>query len=162
VRFGVVARTVHEAPAGTTARPDGAAGTSGITCLARNYRMVVTGLDHNALLSSDPARTIWFYTEILGLAVGFRPPDLTFQGAWLYAGTAPVVHIVFDRPIPSKETGAVDHLAFSAVGSAHDMAARLQRHGIEFTMRTLERTGVTQVFFRDPDHVGVEINFQPT
>ena len=28
-------------------------------------------------------------------------------------------------------------------------------------MRVLERTGVTQVFFRDPDGVGVELNFAP-
>jgi catechol 2,3-dioxygenase-like lactoylglutathione lyase family enzyme len=123
--------------------------------------MAVTGLDHNALLSSDPARTTWFYTEIVGLTVGFRPPDLTFPGVWLYAGDAPVLHIVFGRPIPSKETGAVDHLAFKATGSPDGMAARLRQHGIEFTMRTLERTGVTQLFFRDPDHVGVELNFAP-
>ena len=124
--------------------------------------MVVTGLDHNALLSSDPERTTWFYTDIVGLTVGFRPPDLSFPGVWLYAGKTPIVHIVFGRPIPSTETGAVDHLAFTAIGSADDMVARLEKHGIAFTMRTLERTGVTQVFFRDPDNVGVELNFQPT
>lgn len=123
--------------------------------------MAVTGLDHNALLSSDPARTTWFYTEVVGLVVGFRPPDLSFPGIWLYAGDAPILHVVFTRPISSKDTGAVDHLAFRAEGSADEMAARLRHHGIEFSMRTLERTGITQLFFRDPDHVGLELNFAP-
>lgn len=123
--------------------------------------MVVTGLDHNTLLSSDPARTTWFYTEIIGLEVGFRPPDLSFPGVWLYAGGSPVLHIVFGRPIASKDTGAVDHFAFKAVGAPGDMAARLEQHGIAYEMRTLERSGITQLFFRDPDNVAIEFNFQP-
>jgi hypothetical protein len=44
------------------------------------------------------------------------------------------------------------------VEETHDL---LRRHGIEFTSRVIERTGVTQVFFRDPDNVGVELNFAP-
>ncbi len=29
------------------------------------------------------------------------------------------------------------------------------------TLVGLERTGVTQIFFRDPDNIGVELNFAP-
>jgi catechol 2,3-dioxygenase-like lactoylglutathione lyase family enzyme len=39
--------------------------------------------------------------------------------------------------------------------------AKLDAQGIEYSMRKLERSGVVQVFFRDPDGVGVELNFQP-
>jgi catechol 2,3-dioxygenase-like lactoylglutathione lyase family enzyme len=122
--------------------------------------MAVVGLDHYALLSSDPERSTRFYEDIVGLKAGPRP-RLSFPGVWLYAGDIPIVHIIFDKPIPTKETGAVDHLAFIARGSVAEMHERLRQHHIEFTSRVIERTGVTQVFFRDPDNVGVELNFAP-
>jgi catechol 2,3-dioxygenase-like lactoylglutathione lyase family enzyme len=122
--------------------------------------MPVTGLDHYALLSSDPDRTTRFYSEIVGLKVGPRP-ELSFPGIWLYAGDHPIVHLIFGKTISSKETGAVDHLAFIAKGSVEKTLQTLKQNGIEFTSRVIERTGVTQVFFHDPDHVGVELNFAP-
>ena len=122
--------------------------------------MAIVGLDHYALLSSDPERTTRFYEDVVGLKVGPRP-KLSFPGVWLYAGDAPIVHIIFDKAIPTRETGAVDHLAFIAKGSVAEALETLRKHGIEFTSRVIERTGVTQVFFRDPDNVGVELNFAP-
>ena len=121
---------------------------------------MIAGLDHYALLSSDPERTTRFYAEIVGLRVGPRP-NLSFPGVWLYAGDTPIVHIIFDKEIPSKETGAVDHLAFVARGSVEEALETLRKNDIAFTSRVIERTGVTQVFFRDPDNVGVELNFAP-
>lgn len=123
--------------------------------------MAVIGLDHYALLCSNPERTTRFYEEIIGLRLGPRPA-LSFPGAWLYAGDTPIVHIIFDKKIPGGETGAVDHLAFAARGSVEEMHERLRRNGIEFSSRVIERTGVTQIFFRDPDNVGVELNFAPS
>jgi catechol 2,3-dioxygenase-like lactoylglutathione lyase family enzyme len=120
--------------------------------------MAVTGLDHYALLSSDAERTTRFYTEVVGLSVGFRP-ELSFPGVWLYVGPDPIIHVIFGKPIPTRETGAVDHLALKATGDVDETLGRLQAHGVAYTMRHLERTGVTQVFFRDPDGVGVELNF---
>jgi catechol 2,3-dioxygenase-like lactoylglutathione lyase family enzyme len=122
--------------------------------------MAVIGLDHYALLCSDPERTTRFYSEVVGLKVGPRP-GLSFPGVWLYAGDHPIVHIIFGKTVPTKETGAVDHLAFTATGSVDDTLDTLKRNDIEFTSRVIERTGVTQVFFRDPDNVGVELNFAP-
>ena len=123
--------------------------------------VAVTGLDHYALLSSDAERTTRFYEDIVGIKAGPRP-NLSFPGVWLYAGDVPIVHVIFEKKIPTRETGAVDHLAFIAKGDVDEMIERLTRHGIEFTSRVIERTGVTQVFFRDPDNVGVELNFAPS
>lgn len=123
--------------------------------------MAITGLDHFAILSSDAERTTRFYTDIVGLRVGFRPTDLSFPGIWLYAEETPIVHVVFEREIPSFTTGAVDHLSFRASGNADDMATLLTERGIEFSKRTLVRTGITQIFCRDPDNVGVEFNYPP-
>jgi catechol 2,3-dioxygenase-like lactoylglutathione lyase family enzyme len=120
--------------------------------------MAVVGLDHYALLSSDPERTTHFYSEVVGLKVGPRPA-LSFPGIWLYAGDSPIVHIIFGKDVPTKETGAVDHLAFMAKGSIDQTLNILKQNKIEYTSRVIDRTGVTQVFFRDPDNVGVELNF---
>ena len=122
--------------------------------------MAITGLDHYALLTSDIAQTTRFYTEVVGLEAGFRP-EMTFAGVWLYAGGEPIVHIISGKPIPTRETGAVDHLALKATGDVDVALEKIKAHGVEYTMRKLERTGVTQVFFRDPDGVGVELNFAP-
>lgn len=122
--------------------------------------MPVTGLDHYALLSSDEERTTRFYTEVVGLEVGYRP-DLSFPGIWFYVGKEPVVHVIFGKEIDSHSTGAVDHLAFKASGNIEATLHRLRTYKIEFTKRTLERTGVVQIFFRDPDNVGIELNFAP-
>jgi catechol 2,3-dioxygenase-like lactoylglutathione lyase family enzyme len=122
--------------------------------------MAITGLDHYALLTSDVETTKRFYTEVVGLEVGFRP-TLSFEGIWLYAGGQAIVHIIAGKPIATRETGAVDHLALKATGSVDAALANIKSHGVEFNMRVLERTGVTQVFFRDPDGVGVELNFAP-
>lgn len=121
---------------------------------------MISGLDHYALVCSDPERTTRFYTEVVGLTVGPRPP-LSFPGVWLYAQEQPIVHVIFGKEVPSRLTGAVDHLAFKAHGDVQQALERLRRHAVEYTSRTLERTGVVQVFFRDPDNVGVELNFQP-
>jgi len=74
---------------------------------------------------------------------------------------APIVHVIAGKHIPRRETGAVDHLALKATGDINAALAKITAHGVEYTMRKLERTGVTQVFFRDPDGVGVELKFAP-
>jgi catechol 2,3-dioxygenase-like lactoylglutathione lyase family enzyme len=122
--------------------------------------MTITGLDHYALLTSNMEETTRFYTEVVGLEVGYRP-KLSFEGIWLYAGGQPIVHVIAGKPIATRETGAVDHFALKATGNVEATLANIKRHGVEYTMRVLERTGVTQVFFRDPDGVGVELNFAP-
>jgi catechol 2,3-dioxygenase-like lactoylglutathione lyase family enzyme len=122
--------------------------------------MAVVGLDHYALLCSDAERTTRFYCDVVGLKVGPRP-QLSFPGVWFYADDIPIVHVIFGKTIPTRETGAVDHLAFVARGDLEETFAVLRENNIEFTHRLIERTGVTQVFFRDPDNVGVELNFAP-
>jgi catechol 2,3-dioxygenase-like lactoylglutathione lyase family enzyme len=122
--------------------------------------MPIRGLDHYALLSSDAERTTRFYVDAVGLQLGERP-ELSFPGIWLYADDRPIVHIIFGKDIASIATGAVDHLAFVADGSVEDATRRLQSHDVGYTQRTVERTGVVQVFCRDPDGVGIELNFMP-
>ena len=139
--------------------------------------MPVGKLDHYSIRTPEVEASRRFYTEVMGFAVGFRPP-FKFPGIWLYNGaqypeTTGVVHIIGidpndpqglkdylgDRDVTSLQgTGTVDHMAFFATGLA-DMRARLQNHGIAFRERTVPSLGIHQVFFEDPSGVTLELNY---
>ncbi len=139
--------------------------------------MPVGKLDHYSIRTPEVEASRRFYTEVMGFAVGFRPP-FKFPGIWLYNGaqypeTTGVVHIIGidpndpqglkdylgDRDVTSLQgTGTVDHMAFVATGLA-DMRARLQNHRIAFRERTVPALGIHQVFFEDPSGVTLELNY---
>lgn len=105
--------------------------------------------------------TARFYTEVLGLALGYRPP-FGFPGHWLYCGESAVVHLVGTGEEPAGEaapsTGRLDHIAFRATGIA-EMRRRLKRHGIAHQERTVPDVGLKQVFVRDPNGILIELNY---
>lgn len=51
------------------------------------------------------------------------------------------------------------HLALTAAGSVDETLDRLKAHGVKYTSRKLERTGVVRLFLCGPDGVGAELNF---
>ena len=68
--------------------------------------MATSGLNHFTILTDDVPGTVRFYSDLLGLHEGERPP-LGFPGAWLYAGDQPVLHIVGGpRLQPAERVGA--------------------------------------------------------
>jgi catechol 2,3-dioxygenase-like lactoylglutathione lyase family enzyme len=130
--------------------------------------MPLNGLNHYSIRAADLDRTKNFYTDVLGLKDGYRPP-LNFPGYWLYIGDAPIVHLLGPRP-PEREvgllprkvgpTGLLDHIAFSCTGLAA-MKDNLKKHGIEYEERVIPRDRQTQLFLHDPDGVAVELNYPP-
>ena len=86
--------------------------------------MPAMSLNHYTILARDLEATKDFYTDVVGLSVGDRPP-LNFPGYWLYCGGVPTVHLIGKRPEdehikdaatdPAK-TGRLDHIAFSCEG----------------------------------------------
>jgi catechol 2,3-dioxygenase-like lactoylglutathione lyase family enzyme len=128
--------------------------------------MPAMSLNHYTIMARDLDATKNFYTDIVGLSVGDRPP-LDFPGYWLYCGGVPTVHLVGHRPEvesindaatdPAK-TGRLDHIAFACEG-LQDMKANLEGHGIRFDERVLPRLNMTQLFYYDPDGIAVECNF---
>ena len=131
--------------------------------------MPLNQLSHYAIQARDLDTTRDFYVDVLGLAVGDRPP-LDFPGYWLYSGDAAVVHLLGRRPAregvrevadaDEPDTGRLDHIAFAATGLA-GIRARLQGRRVPFREQVLPRLGATQIFVEDPDGVGVELNFPP-
>lgn len=138
--------------------------------------MSIRKLGHYSVRTGDLDASRAFYTGILGLREGYRPP-FKFPGIWLYAGGGEadfgVVHIIgIDRNdaqslkdyLGDKDeaalhgTGAVDHVAFLASDLA-TMRARLNGAGVAYTERTVPSLGLYQLFLTDPSGVTIEMNY---
>lgn len=99
-----------------------------------------------------------FYCDVLGLREGWRPPFAS-KGYWLYAGDAPIVHLVETSPGESRARGgAIDHVSFRCT-SLEGAKTQLQRRGIEYSITQVPVTGDTQIFLHDPVGTGVELTF---
>lgn len=146
--------------------------------------MEIKRIDHYSIRTLDVEASRKFYTEILGLKVGPRPP-FNFPGLWLYSGEPPpdldhaegnygMVHVMgVDRDNPQAlidymggsdpdtqqgSTGALDHVALAVTGRA-SMIERCDRNNVSYFERTVPAVGLHQVFIKDPNGVTIELNF---
>lgn len=119
--------------------------------------MPITEMNHFTVLTDDLERTRAFYEGLLGLREGPRPP-LGFPGAWLYAGSRPVLHVIAGRELPAERRGVLDHMAFSAHGLA-ELTARLESAGVAYDLRRQAESNVWQLFVYDPNGARVELDF---
>ena len=146
--------------------------------------MKIKRIDHYSIRTLDVEASRKFYTEILGLTVGPRPP-FDFPGVWLYNGEPPanyensennygIVHVMgvdrdnpqalidymggADRDTQQASTGALDHVALAVTGRA-GMLERCRRNNVEYFERTVPALGLHQVFIKDPNGVTIELNF---
>lgn len=100
-----------------------------------------------------------FYVGVLGLVEGPRP-DFSFPGHWLYGDGAAIVHlagVLASRP--ARETGPLDHIAFSG----RDLAATRQRlndRNVLFDERPVPGFPLQQVFLSDPQGLRLELTFE--
>ena len=69
---------------------------------------------------------------------------------------------MIERPEIPKETGLLDHMAFSATGLA-DYVGKLKERDIKYDLRRVPEggyaAGVWQIFFLDPNGAKVELDF---
>ena len=119
--------------------------------------MPATAMNHFTILTDDVEGTVRFYNDLLGLAAGPRP-NFEFPGAWLYAGGAPILHVIGGRPQSELRAGVIDHMAFSGRDLASTLAA-LKARGIEHVCRRQVGSGTWQVFLHDPNGAKVELDF---
>jgi catechol 2,3-dioxygenase-like lactoylglutathione lyase family enzyme len=104
-----------------------------------------------------------FYCDIVGLRVGTRP-QLRIPGFWLYAGDAPVLHLTEAPPgevsAPTAEQkSALNHVAFRCAGFKATLS-RLSEARVSYAINVLPEIGETQVVFKDPLQLGVELTFR--
>ena len=122
--------------------------------------MAITGMNHFTVLTDDVDKTVDFYRATMGIEPGPRP-DFNFPGAWLYAGGAPILHVIGGRPKEQLKAGVIDHMAFSAQG-LKDAIARLEKLGVHYAHRRQADYGTWQVFFFDPNGARIELDFDPS
>ena len=121
--------------------------------------MRVKGIDHFNIRTRDLDRLCEFYTEVLGLEIGDRPP-FESPGVWLYAGGHPILHVGIskDGGAEAANTLPLAPIALPVEGLA-DAVAKLDEADIAYRMFDVPARAMKQVFVRDPDGVTIELNF---
>lgn len=127
-------------------------------------------LDHFTLRTRTPAETVRFYTDVLDVKEGWRPP-FRFPGHWLYRGETPIIHIITitddeaevrgyvgERQNDGPGSGSVDHIAFRCEG-LDAYQDRLVRLGYTFHERVVPKLEQHQLFVKDPNGVTIELVF---
>ena len=125
--------------------------------------MAIEGLNHfNIIAPADLIERVrTFYTDVIGLSEGFRP-NFDFEGYWLYAGEAPILHLMVenaDHPSNAAvHTGHLDHIALTA-NDLTSTEARFTESGVEYNKKVVPGFNIVQLFVHDPIGLGVELNF---
>jgi catechol 2,3-dioxygenase-like lactoylglutathione lyase family enzyme len=113
-------------------------------------------IHHVNIRTKELQRSIAFYTEALGLTKGYRP-DFGFNGAWLYDGTKPAVHLNETAEEAGNVDNAMDHVAF-AVDRLDDVLSRLDRLGVGYSRpKAIPGSDIRQCFAKDPNGVTIEL-----
>ena len=119
-------------------------------------------INHIARVTCDLDASKAFYRDILG----FRPikrPNFGFPGAWLF-NYGVQIHLIAATDGRQYFNGEIsirdDHVAFHT----EDWKAveqLLKQHGIAYRSNFVEDSGLTQLFFQDPDGNHIEIGTYP-
>lgn len=119
--------------------------------------MKITGFSHVNVRTSRLKDMIAWYGDILDMHPGPRP-DFRFDGAWLYLGDQPLIHLVEVAEEPSAEQLKIEHFAFDAHGMK-DFAAKLDDRGIPFSIDEVPGFPLVQINCHDPDGNHIHIDF---
>lgn len=124
--------------------------------------MAVLGINHiNIEVNAEQLPKVKaFYENVLGLKQGFRAISKR-DGAWLYAGNIPVIHLsVSEDHINSTDKTHFNHVAFECADVAQ-FKSDLDKLNIQYTLevRALADKPMTQIFLYDPVGIKIELNF---
>lgn len=122
--------------------------------------MQINRLDHVNVRTTQLDTMIAWYSDVLGLTKGARP-NFSSEGAWMYAGDTPVVHLVAidgEPGVGSECTLKLEHFAFSATGRA-GFETRLKAEGAKYRSVSVEAINIVQLNVWDPDGNHIHIDF---
>lgn len=121
----------------------------------------IQSVNHISHVCNDVEASVAFYRDVLGFQQICRP-NFSFPGAWLHAYGVQI-HLIGTRP-DAAELGEIssraDHVAFH-VDDIEAAERSLNDRGIPFQKNFVADTGVTQIFFHDPDGNHIEIGTYP-
>jgi catechol 2,3-dioxygenase-like lactoylglutathione lyase family enzyme len=126
--------------------------------------MIVQSLDHVNIRTKDPAATIAFFNDVLGM------PSSPQRKYWLLdAAGNPVVHVgSADQAYPSDswrpfksraDSGVIHHVALSCSGF-DAVLARLRERGLDHHLNDVPQMNFRQIFVAEPGGVLLELNFR--
>lgn len=118
--------------------------------------MPLCWLDHVNIRTANLEAMTRFYTEVVGLTSGPRPP-FSFAGSWLYCGDKAAVHLVA-REVATRGQSQIDHFAFRAQG-LNDFLAKLKSLRIPYRLTVVPQLELRQVNIVDPDGNRIEVAF---
>lgn len=119
--------------------------------------MAVEYLDHVNIRTARLGEMIAFYTDVLGLRPGARPP-FEVGGAWLYCGARAAVHLVEAPRPPKSGEPRIEHFAFGATGLA-EFLDRLRAMDTAYRIGIVPESNLRQVNIHDPDGNHIEVAF---
>jgi catechol 2,3-dioxygenase-like lactoylglutathione lyase family enzyme len=118
---------------------------------------MISALNHVNIATARLEESKRFFTEVLGLSVGYRP-DFDFPGYWLYVGDRAIVHLVGVEHARRPSTEAVlDHVAFD-LAEPEAMLERLRAAGVAYRELVTPDGRIRQIFLQDPNGVRLEFN----
>ena len=118
---------------------------------------LISKVHHVAIICSDYARSLRFYTQVLGLEVlaeRYRAERRSYKTDLALNGEYVIELFSFPSPPPRPsypEAAGLRHLAFEVT----DLDAAIRRLDA-FSVPLDEFTGRAFVFFEDPDHLPIE------
>ncbi len=121
--------------------------------------MALAALDHINIRTARLGVLTDFYARVLGLKPGKRPP-FDSDGAWLYCGERPALHLVEVADSPEVPAPRIEHFAFRAENLAAFLA-HLRELDVAYRTAVVPEFEIRQVHLRDPDGNHVEIAFGP-
>lgn len=99
-----------------------------------------------------------FYNEVLGFEEGYRP-KLVGPGLWLYAADEAIVHLSEDEGRTEKNEDCLDHIAMRCEG-LNGFVENLKAVPLPYRSAYIPEIDLTQLFFKDPAGVTIELNFK--
>ncbi|MDB5970392.1 MAG: hypothetical protein JWQ90_2842 [Hydrocarboniphaga sp.] len=126
--------------------------------------MIVQSLDHVNIRVKNPAATIAFFNDVLGM------PSSPVRASWLTDATGkPVVHVGgADSAYPSDswrpfeasdDSGVIHHVALLCSGF-DAVLARLRECGLDHNTNEVPQMNLRQIFVAEPGGVLLELNFR--
>ena len=122
--------------------------------------MQIIKLDHVNIRTTQLEVMTQWYTHLLGLRSGDRP-TFPFDGAWLYAGDAVVVHLIAidgEPAVGSESELKLEHFALTATGR-DEFENRLKNTGENHRRSNLEAMNLVLFNVWDPDGNHIHIDF---
>ncbi len=122
--------------------------------------MKVTMLEHVNLRTTNIKRLEEWYTRILGLKKGYRPP-FESEGSWLYiSDDYPAIHLLKVEGQPPPPDPQVEHFCMRATG-LKTFLERLNSEKIPYKTVRVPELRIYQVYLSDPDANRMHIDFPP-